>query len=66
MTATGTLRVAVFGATSNIGRHVVDELLAGNHQVSASVRNPGELTIVHPKVHRPDHARTRGLSCWRR
>jgi nucleoside-diphosphate-sugar epimerase len=50
MTPNGTLRVAVFGATGNIGRHVVEQLLAAGHQVTAYVRNPGKLTTAHPNL----------------
>jgi putative NADH-flavin reductase len=48
MISKGTLRVVVFGATGNIGRHVVEQLLAAGHQVTAYVRNPGKLTMAHP------------------
>jgi hypothetical protein len=37
------MKVTVFGATGQIGRHVVDNLLAGGHDVTAYVRNPGKL-----------------------
>ena len=43
MTTNGTLRVAVFGATGKIGRHVVDRLLAAGHTVTASSENPRPL-----------------------
>jgi uncharacterized protein YbjT (DUF2867 family) len=44
------LRVAVFGASGNIGRHVVDQLLAAGHRVTAYVRNPSKLTGTHPNL----------------
>ena len=50
MTANQTLRVTVFGASGNIGRHVVDQLLAAGHTVTAYVRNPAKLTTTHPNL----------------
>jgi putative NADH-flavin reductase len=44
------MRVAVFGATGGIGRHVVDQLLDAGHQVTALVRTPAKLTITHPDL----------------
>lgn len=44
------LRVAVFGATGKIGQHVVEQLLAAGHSVTAYVRNAGKLTIGHPDL----------------
>ncbi|MCW6003436.1 NAD(P)H-binding protein [Micromonospora sp. CPCC 205371] len=44
------MRVTVLGGTGKIGRHVVDQLLAAEHQVVALVRNPGKLTIKHPNL----------------
>jgi uncharacterized protein YbjT (DUF2867 family) len=42
--------VAVFGASGNIGRHVVDQLLAAGHIVTAYVRNPAKLSTTHPNL----------------
>jgi len=50
MTPTGTLHVAVFGATGKIGRHVIDQLLAAGHTVTAYVRDPSKLTSTHPNL----------------
>jgi putative NADH-flavin reductase len=50
MTSTPKLNVAVFGASGNIGRHVVDQLLAAGHNVTAYVRNPGKLGVTHPNL----------------
>lgn len=50
MTSIGTLRVAVFGATGNIGRHVVEQLLADGHSVTVYVRNPDKLATSHPNL----------------
>jgi putative NADH-flavin reductase len=40
------MNVTVFGASGNIGRHVVNQLLAGGHTVTAYVRNPDKLAIT--------------------
>ena len=50
MTPNKTLRVTVFGATGKIGRHIVDQLLAAGHSVTAYVRNAGKLAIAHPRL----------------
>jgi putative NADH-flavin reductase len=50
MTPTGTLQVAVFGATGKIGRQVIDQLLAAGHTVTAYVRDPSKLTITQPNL----------------
>ena len=50
MTPTGTLQVAVFGATGKIGRHVIDQLLAAGHTVTAYARNPSKLTTTQPNL----------------
>src|SRR5205085_6886257 len=50
MTTNQILRVAVFGASGNIGRHVVNQLLAAGHSVTAYVRNPAKLTTTHPNL----------------
>ena len=48
MTTAQTLHVAVFGASGNIGRLVVEQLLAAGHTVTAYVRNAAKLTVAHP------------------
>lgn len=50
MTTTPKPNVAVFGASGNIGRHVVDQLLAAGHHVTAYVRNPAKLGVTHPDL----------------
>jgi putative NADH-flavin reductase len=50
MTTNQTLRVTVFGASGNIGRHVVNQLLAAGHVVGAYARNPAKLTSTHPNL----------------
>jgi nucleoside-diphosphate-sugar epimerase len=44
------LRVTVFGATGQIGRFVVADLLADGHAATAYVRNPGKLQVVDPRL----------------
>ena len=50
MTQDTNLRVTVFRASGNIGRHVVDQLLAGGNGVTAYVRNPSKLSVTHPNL----------------
>jgi putative NADH-flavin reductase len=50
MTTTASRRVTVFGASGNIGRHVVEQLLTHGHAVTAFVRNPTKLGIAHPNL----------------
>ena len=40
------MNVTVFGATGQIGRLVVGDLLAADHDVTAYVRNPGKVGSV--------------------
>ncbi len=47
---TNPVNVTVFGASGKIGRHVVDQLLAGDHHVTAYVRNPDKVSLQHPKL----------------
>jgi uncharacterized protein YbjT (DUF2867 family) len=44
------MNVTVFGATGEIGRLVVRDLLAGGHDVTAYVRNPGKLGNRDPRL----------------
>ncbi|MGA9491773.1 MAG: NAD(P)H-binding protein [Mycobacterium sp.] len=43
------MKVTVFAATGQIGRLVVGELLAGGHDVTSYVRNPGKLGESDPR-----------------
>jgi putative NADH-flavin reductase len=44
-------RVVIFGATGSLGRHVVRQAIAANHDVSVVVRTPSKLPAdVRPKV----------------
>jgi nucleoside-diphosphate-sugar epimerase len=44
------MKVTVFGATGKIGRLVVGDLLAGGHDVTAYVRDPGKLGRSAPRL----------------
>jgi putative NADH-flavin reductase len=44
------MRIAVFGATGGTGREVVKQALAAGHQVTALVRDPARLDIVHAEL----------------
>jgi uncharacterized protein YbjT (DUF2867 family) len=44
------MNVTVFGATGQIGRLVVGDLLAGGHDVTAYVRNPAKLGHSDPRL----------------
>jgi NAD(P)-dependent dehydrogenase (short-subunit alcohol dehydrogenase family) len=44
------MNVTVFGATGQIGRLVVGELLDAGHDVTPYVRNPDRLTTVDPRL----------------
>lgn len=44
------MRIAVFGATGRIGRHVVQQLLESGDEVVALVRDPGRLPIRHERL----------------
>lgn len=50
MTIERTMHIAVFGASGGVGRHVVQQLLAASHKVTAYVRNAGKLAIVNPNL----------------
>jgi uncharacterized protein YbjT (DUF2867 family) len=43
-------RIAVFGATGLTGRLVVEQALALGHEVAALVRDPGRITLQHPRL----------------
>lgn len=44
------MNVTVFGATGGIGRHVLHQLLADEHQVTAYLRSPEKLGDTHPNL----------------
>ncbi len=44
------LRIVVYGATGNVGSHVVDEALARGHHVTAVSRDPSRITKQHENL----------------
>lgn len=44
------LQVLVYGATGNIGAHIVDEALARGHYVTAVSRDPSSIARQHPNL----------------
>ena len=43
-------KIALFGATGQTGQKFLEKALAAGYPVKALVRNPGKLTINHPKL----------------
>ena len=41
------MKLTIFGATSATGKHLVNQALAAEHEVTAFVRDPGKLDISH-------------------
>ena len=44
------MRIAVFGATRATGRHVVDQALEAEHEVTILVRDPAALSMQHHRL----------------
>ena len=44
------MRLLILGATGPTGRNLLDQSLAGGHEVTALVRNPSRLTVTHPRL----------------
>ena len=44
------LQILVYGATGNVGTHIVDEALARGHFVTAVSRDPSRITKQHPNL----------------
>ena len=44
------LEILVYGATGNVGSHIVDEALARGHFVTAVSRDPSQITKQHPNL----------------
>lgn len=45
------MKIALFGATGNIGRAVLNEALTRGHDVTAIVRDPKRLDLQHPHLY---------------
>ena len=44
------LEILIYGATGNVGAHIVDEALARGHFVTAVSRDPTQITEQHPNL----------------
>jgi putative NADH-flavin reductase len=44
------MKLTVFGATGGTGRQVVEQALAAGHHVTALVRDPAKLSLIHPAL----------------
>ncbi|BAW10420.1 NAD(P)-dependent oxidoreductase [Nocardia seriolae] len=44
------MKVAIFGATGTIGRHVVARALAAGHEVTVLTRNPANIAAPHERL----------------
>lgn len=44
------MRITVFGASGRTGRQMVEQALAGGHEVTAFVRDPAKLAITHGRL----------------
>ncbi|MBX2823378.1 MAG: SDR family oxidoreductase [Gammaproteobacteria bacterium] len=44
------MRIAIFGATGSVGRHLVDQALQAGHEVTAFSRNPESLAVSHDRL----------------
>lgn len=45
-----TVKLLVLGGTGGTGRQVVSQALEGGHDVTVLAREPGKLTIQHPRL----------------
>ncbi len=44
------MKLTIFGATGQVGRHLVEQALERGHSVTAFSRNPGKLGITHDNL----------------
>ena len=44
------MKLAIVGATGGIGQHLVEQALAGGHEVTAIVRTPSKMTVQHANL----------------
>jgi putative NADH-flavin reductase len=44
------MKIALFGATGNIGSRILDEALRRGHEVTAIVRDPSKLPVADPRL----------------
>jgi uncharacterized protein YbjT (DUF2867 family) len=43
------MRILIAGANGQIGRHVVDRMVAGGHKVRGGVRSPDQVSVINDK-----------------
>lgn len=46
------MNIVLFGATGVIGRAILQEALKRKHEVTAAVRNPDQLEVIHERMHK--------------
>jgi putative NADH-flavin reductase len=44
------MNMVIFGASGGVGRCLIEQALAQNHHVTAAVRNPAAVNIIHEKL----------------
>ena len=44
------MKILIFGATGGTGRHLVEQALTQGHEVTAFVRNPAKLPLLHQNL----------------
>ena len=45
------MKVVVFGGAGRTGKHVIVQLLARGHEVTAVVRRPGDFALSYERLH---------------
>lgn len=45
------MNIVIFGASGGVGRCLIEQALAQNHHVTAAVRNPAAVNIIHEQLH---------------
>ncbi|NHZ61575.1 NAD(P)-dependent oxidoreductase [Massilia genomosp. 1] len=45
------MKLAIFGASGGVGRHLVEQALQAGHEIKALLRSASALSIAHPRLH---------------